>query len=160
MSSVLFIDPGGTCAGYAYFEGRVLRAAGLSRPPKALKRQRDRARWHKDSGPMAPYIAICPRVVCECMVHIRKVPPQDLIELNLIVGHIANEWYEPGEWKGSVSREKEQARTMATGKHARLSPEEHAIVMAVKPPSLRHNAISAVGLGINVLGRGWKKVAK
>jgi hypothetical protein len=162
-SRILAIDPGGAVAGYAVFHGisGALLEVGLSRPPKDFKTPEARARWHKTQGPMVPHFALASRVVCESMVHRpwvksaggrrRRIRAQDIIDLSLIAGHLGEEWVTSRVWKGDLPRETEQPRTLG-----RLTAAERALVDAVKPASLQHNAISAVGIGLHAVGRGWR----
>jgi hypothetical protein len=100
------------------------------------------------------------QVVCESMVQrygrgAGKVPPQDLIDLNLLAGHLGDVWVTPGEWKGSVPRDVEQVRSRAA-----LDEAERAIVeeACVKLPKSVHKEVwSAVGIGLSVAGRAHKR---
>ena len=151
------IDPGGPVLGWAFFSEGELISCGLSRPPKTCKTPWDRAVWHRENL----HLNHDERIVCERMVHRmvrdpktgrkRRVRPQDIIDLNLIAGHLGNEWYSSTEWKGDLPREVEQERT-----EARLTLAEFKRLEAVKPLSLRHNCVSAIGIGLFVAGRGGK----
>lgn len=151
MSTLLAIDPGGAVAGYAFYVDGVLFKVGLSRSKS--KTWGDRARDHAVA--LSEFTEFADRVVCESMTwrgRNHKGSPQVLIDLNGIAGHLGREFRTPGEWKGMVPREVESARTQ----HA-LSAQELALLQAVKPPSLAHNAWSAVGIGLSVLKRAHKR---
>jgi hypothetical protein len=145
MSYLLAIDPGGACLGWALFEDGVLIEVGLSRTKEQLTGAR--ARHHALILPKARG----GRVVSEMMRYRGSrsgIPPQDLVELNLIAGHVGSEWVYPDEWKGRVPKEIHQPRILKA-----LTPEELYLVEGVRPPTLRHNAIDAVGIGLYCLGR-------
>lgn len=147
------VDPGGSCLGWSYWMDGFLYNAGLSRPPKYVKAPWERAVWHRTN--LAGMAHEGTRLVSERMV-IRgfgsKEDPQDLCDVNLIAGHLANEWFSPQEWKGSLPRDLEEGRV-----RERLSPSELEVLVALPKIKLRHNAISAIGIGLFALGRGWKK---
>lgn len=151
MTSLLAIDPGGAVLGWAYFVHGVLSDVGLSR--SKAKTWQARAVEHRAA--LAVMIVKADRVVSECMQYRGsrgKGSPQILIELNGIAGHVAREWVSPFEWKGHVSRDVEAARTRLA-----LSPEELLLLETVRPLSLAHNATSAVGIGLHLLGRAHKR---
>lgn len=144
------IDPGGPCLGWAqWYDGTLVRC-GLSR--SSAKTWQDRAldhrAWLKLHG---AYLDPAGLVLTECM-RVRggrnAGNPQILVELNGIAGHVGNQWVEPSVWKGRLPKEVHQPRIMLT-----LTPEERLIVEAVKPASLAHNAVDAVGIGLFHLGR-------
>lgn len=150
MSTLLAIDPGGQVAGWAFFKDGILFKVGLSRSKGKTWPQRAR-----DHHTNLATLYWADRVVCESMVwrgRNHKGSPQVLIDLNAIAGHLGREWRTPGEWKGHVDRDLEQARTRQA-----LSASELALLEAVKPPSLAHNAWSAVGIGLSVLKRAHKR---
>lgn len=151
MSTLLAIDPGGAVVGWALFFNGELTDCGLSR--SKAKTWGLRAADHRQA--LGDLIQGSDRVVCESMTwrgRNHKGSPQVLVDLNGIAGHLGREWRTPGEWKGMVPREIEAARTQ----HA-LSATELALLQAVKPPSLAHNAWSAVGIGLSVLKRAHKR---
>lgn len=152
MSALLAIDPGLKTVGWAYFEGRELRACGLSRARSADPGEAAAA--HRAN--LEHFYELRVEVVAERMEHRarrrgqRPVPPQDLIDVNLIAGHLgATRWYLPRQWKGSVPKEIHQTHHILP----KLSDTEKKLVLSVKPASLRHNAIDAVGIGLYRLGR-------
>jgi hypothetical protein len=154
MTTFFSVDPGGTELGWASWEDDRLVACGLSRTK--AKTWQLRARHHLAALEMLG--AYDGPVICECM-RVRggrgMGNPQILVELNGIAGHVGNMWVEPGEWKGRLSKELHQPRILAT-----LSATELALVMAVNPPSLRHNTIDAVGIGLWHLGRLTPKTTR
>jgi hypothetical protein len=142
-----YFDPGGPCAGWAQFEGTNLFAAGLSRTKE--KTTKARAKVHQ--AYLESLGAYEFRVLSESMAFRQgrnKGNPQDLMDVNLIAGHVGTDWVLPHEWKGMTPKEIHQPKILAC-----LTPEERAIVDAIKPPSLRHNAIDAIGIGLWDVGR-------
>lgn len=85
-----------------------------------------------------------------------KDPNRAILPLCGVVAHVSGMLpayvqrvqYLPREWKGSIDGDAFTARI-----YGRLSPQELAIVNAVTPAGLRHNAADAVGLGLFHLGR-------
>jgi hypothetical protein len=154
MTTFFSVDPGGTELGWASWADGRLVACGLSRTK--VKLWQLRAVYHRAAlEALGAYPGL---VICECM-RVRGGRglgnPQILVELNGIAGHVGNAWTEPGTWKGRLSKELHQPRILAT-----LAPAELALVMAVKPPSLRHNTIDAVGIGLWHLGRLTPKTTR
>lgn len=106
------------------------------------------------------YLAGETPTVCEQMVQrygpgAGKIPPQDLIDLNLLAGALGDCWVTPTQWKGGVARELEQARTLSV-----LSTEEKAIVTAAckpLPKGVHKEILSAVGIGLSVAGRAHRR---
>jgi hypothetical protein len=142
-----YIDPGSPLVGWACFEGGRLVLCGISRTPKEMKDVRARAEFHKaalvDLGAYAP---ASEGVLSECMWFRhsgKRMDPQDLIDVNLVAGHVATRWTLPHEWKGMVSKENHQPKILE-----KLDEKELALVNAVMPKSLRHNVIDAVGIGL------------
>jgi len=145
MTRLLAVDPGGACLGWAYFEGGLLRGCGLSRTK--AKTVDERAAHHRRE--LACFFP--DRVVCERMTwrgRRSKATPQDLMDLNVIAGALGREWVTPAQWKGHAPKEIHQPRILKA-----LDARERELVSCVKPPSLRHNAIDAVGIGLFALGR-------
>ncbi len=86
-----------------------------------------------------------------------KGNPQNMMEVEGVVGAIAARFSECGEvigyypeaWKGSVKKE-----VMTVRITKRLSKEETEILARVQcPPSLMHNVIDGIGIGLFHLGR-------
>lgn len=160
----LYFDPGGACAGWALFIHGKLVACGLSRSKAKvpfLRAIEHRAQlqhvWDNQSGQPAHWYTCKseamwyrPVTYIDAKGKKRKktVPPQDIIDVNLIAGHVGTEWILPHDWKGMVSKENHQPKILQC-----LSPEELKLVEAVKPPSLRHNCIDAIGIGLHDNGR-------
>lgn len=99
-------------------------------------------------------------VVCESMVQrygrgAGKVPPQDLIDLNLLAGHLGDVWVTPGQWKGSVPRDVEQARSKLALDADELTIVEEAC--AKLPKGVHKEVWSAVGIGLSVAGRAHRR---
>lgn len=157
-----YFDPGGACAGWAVFVGDCLVACGLSRTKLkdvGLRAAHHRAAVREAVRKYASRSVDCP-IRSEMMWHRPRkskkgdyIPPQDLIHTNLIAGHVGTEFVYPQDWKGMVPKATHQPKILAC-----LSPEELALVEAVMPPSLRHNVIDAVGIGLHDVGRLTKEV--
>ncbi len=82
-----------------------------------------------------------------------KADPNDLIPVALTAGAClsissSSIAVRPHEWKGSIDKKVHQARLLKG-----LSERDRAMIDAVKPASLRHNAIDALGLGLWLIGR-------
>ena len=146
----LSIDPGLSCTGVAAWNGGRLTYIGLIKT-NAHSPLNTRIR---DSAQKVAAIAStygCETRYCERMQFRHgnnKGDPQILIDLNLLAGALGTHWITPNEWKGTLPREIEQHRTRAL-----LEADELALLEAVKPASLAHNAWSAVGIGLHVLRR-------
>lgn len=154
------IDPGLAKvggSGWAKFRCGRLVAAGVVQNHKTWLTvpQRVRGQFTEFS-----YIAGAVLTVCESMVQrygpmAAKVPPQDLIDLNLLAGALGDCWVSATEWKGGVKREIEQARTL----HA-LSPEERAVfdeAIAATTKGTQKEIYSAVGIGLSVAKRAHRR---
>jgi hypothetical protein len=159
VSYKIYFDPGGPCAGWALFLGDRLVECGLSRTKAKtpfLRAQAHRAALQAvwDERGLEPEEYACkseamwyrPVTYIDAKGKKRKktVPPQDIIDVNLIAGHVGTEWILPHDWKGMVSKEIHQPKILQC-----LSAEELKLVEAVKPPSLRHNCIDAIGIGLH-----------
>ena len=148
--TLLAIDPGVQCTGWAVFELDHLIACGLSRA-KTLEEQVVLPLPIPDADQLV--------IVLEEPQVRRDTPrPDDLIKLAMVVGakmaqaarfkDVEFIRCKPRSWKGSVPKDIHNHRTLAL-----LSPKESAIVSQVFPEGLRHNAIDAVGLGLWALKR-------
>lgn len=159
-SEYIAIDPGLAKvggSGWAKFVGGRLTAAGVvrNRPEWKTIPQRVRGQFEEFA-----YIAGDTPTVCESMVQrygagAARIPPQDLIDLNLLAGALGDCWLTPTEWKGGVKREMEQARTLSV-----LTAEEKALVEAVcakLPKGVRKEVLSAVGIGLSVAKRAHRR---
>ncbi len=149
----LSIDPGLGCTGVAAWRGGRLVTVTLIRSEKnAPLNTRIREIQYAISlfENIVPPGHSLPRY-CERMQFRygnNRGDPQHLLDLNLLAGALGTHWITPNEWKGTLPREIEQHRTRAL-----LEPDELALLEAVKPASLAHNAWSAVGIGLHVLRR-------
>jgi hypothetical protein len=159
--SFISIDPGLAKtggSGWAGFVNSKLTLAGVVRNRKEWVTIPQRVRGQFDEF---AYLAGDTPTVCESMVQrygagAGKIPPQDLIDLNLLAGALGDCWVSPTEWKGGVPREMEQARTKF-----HLTPEELAVVEAALkglPKGVHKEVWSAVGIGLSVAKRAHKKV--
>lgn len=164
MRALIAFDTGGAVAGWAALDDDAqLVGAGLSRCKE--KPWQLRAQHHRRviQELMARLFRSPVRVRAEMMWFRQKtkkrknakgqeeeryIPPQDLIDLNLVAGHVGTEWVYPHQWKGLVSKKIHQPKILAV-----LNEKELAIVEAVMPESLRHNAIDAVGIALHAAGR-------
>lgn len=163
MTSLLCLDPAAGvsgASGVAYFDGGILVDAAIIRRPDAPT---DFMAWYRIAravvewstffdGPDV-FVAEWPFVYPDE----KKVNPnRDLLPLGGVVAHVSGMLpesvtrvvYLPREWKGSL-----QKKAFSDRIYSRLSPQERAVVDAVNPPSLRHNALDAVGLGLKYLNR-------
>jgi hypothetical protein len=147
----LAIDPGVRVLGWALFSYGDLHKCGLSEVD------------HEDPAITAPLhkerlvskTGWPDRRVCERMV-VRggrsPVPPSDLLNVQLVAGHLGTHWLTPAQWKGSVSRQTEQNRTKSklTAWELKLVRE---VTSQLREEGLAHNMLSAIGIGIKVLDR-------
>ena len=148
------IDPGLAATGWATWVGENLQACGLARSdPKKPLTYRILSIVDQVLGEEHPALRVVERMIVRGGRN--KGNPQILCDLNLLSGALGTAWVAPHEWKGLLSKEIHQPRILAT-----LTPEELALVMAVKPPSLRHNTIDAVGIGLYHLGRLTPKTTR
>lgn len=154
------IDPGLAKvggSGWAKFGAGRLVACGVVRNHKTWLTVPQRVRGQFTEF---AYIAGVVQTVCESMVQrygpmAAKVPPQDLIDLNLLAGHLGDCWVTPTVWKGGVKQSIEQARTL----HA-LTPEERVIfdaAIAATTKGTQKEIYSAVGIGLSVAKRAHRK---
>ncbi len=145
----LSIDPGLTATGWALWSGQWLMNVGLARSAaKAPLNDRIQGIYEqilRDVGTL-PKTRVCERMEVRGLKN--KGNPQVLCDLNLLAGFLASEWVLPREWKPNLPKEVHQPRILAT-----LTPAERRLVDALRPKSLVHNAIDAVGIGLNRLGR-------
>lgn len=143
MSTVLAIDPGKRCIGWALFRDDVLAECGLIRDPEFSSLQL----------PTAGKVVIeRPQVYPQ---RVQKGDPNDLIDVALWAGACAVvaqgrtiEFVRPRQWKGTVPKDIHNARVAE-----KLNDLEASMLAAVKPASLRHNVTDAIGIGLWVLGR-------
>jgi len=91
----------------------------------------------------------------------QKGDPNDLIALAGVVAAVCTRFpgavvtrYKPRDWKGQVPKEVIQARILGDVRPGRLSIEEvSAFRDAACPPSLQHNVLDAIGIGLHFFGR-------
>lgn len=160
----LYIDPGMRCTGWALYsedgeahadaDGRVV-ACGLSRAganvPALVLPAYHRRQIQKETAPFSSSHGAVVEVVSETPWVRRgrtKGDPQDLHTLSLIAGRLAERYVYPHEWKGTANGDVFCRRILSL-----LTEDEHSLVEAVRPASLRHNAIDAVGLALWDQGR-------
>ena len=154
----LFVDPGVTCCGWAVYQGRKLIWCGLSRTKE--KDLAQRARAHVDAlSRLSPDLSFdFDRVVIEKpQVYQQRFwegDPGDLIDLAVVVGAVACAARKcavslvlPKEWKGQVPTEVLERRLPQHEKEMLQDP----LVLgtpSTAPPSLRHNIVDAISMGI------------
>jgi hypothetical protein len=171
MSSYLFsVDPGLRTAGVAMFRDSVLIHAGLARSEE--EHARGPAAWLKMGEAVAALVASWTdgttfaeqdtmEIVCELMqVYGRAVSaadPADLMELMGVNGVIISQFdgakacgYRPAEWKKSVPKSIHNQRILNRLTHAETKVLDNDPTII---PSLRHNAVDAVGIGLHHLLR-------
>ena len=153
---LLSIDPGSEVTGWALWENAVLYGCGVSKAPKGCTSLEARTRYHVQYMKLVlverdienlPILRVCERMTARGKFSI--VDAQDLIDLNLVAGALGECWVTPAEWKGSVPRAVEQDRTRNALNHNELK-----LLDPYNPKKgIGHNAWSAVGIGLSVLGR-------
>jgi hypothetical protein len=167
---LLAVDPGIRGSGAALFDGDRLKAVAYVKNPREIGNRADEAAemghaialWaHEANGWQAVDALVIewPQIYAG---RIRrgetKADPNDLLALAGVVSVVATEVdvvthsYLPHEWKGSVDGD---VMTRRIVQHLYL--EEKVLVAEVRPRSLAHNAIDAVGLGLHHLGRLERK---
>lgn len=148
---LLAIDPG-TATGWARFNdtGR-LEACGLN--DRALDASVTR---------VIPALGVTRAVIERPHSAKTLAPVKDIITLAIRAGEwggtirsslgVEPEYIEPASWKGSLDKNKCQARVWA-----RLTPDERALTDKAGSgiaPSKRHNMMDAIGIGLVAVGRG------
>jgi hypothetical protein len=147
---IVAIDPGLRVLGVAVFVDGSLTDVSLVR---GLKSGRGPGAWRALAKAVEPILRTADLLVIERpqIYQGRKQigDPDDLMELMGVVGAIVGlsstidvVTYRPKEWKSNVPKDVHQARL-----YAALSPEDQRLVDAIKPESLKHNALDAVGIG-------------
>lgn len=155
------IDPGVVCCGWAWWEDSLLLACGLSRTKSRTieKRVQDHYFQWGDLDSLDLIVIEKPEVYQQ---RFWKGDPRDLIDLAMVVGGIIKtakcqvKTVYPKDWKGQVPKPVTDRRVLQ-----KLSKEEkkilkHPIAFGepnTVPPSLRHNMIDAIGIGLKILGR-------
>jgi hypothetical protein len=160
VTTLIAIDPGLRVAGAAVFENAVLTWAGLVRNP--VKKERGPEAWMAMAREVEKVVYVKANrndaLVTEYPQVYRgprqKGDPADLIELTGVAGAISgvlqaetSRGFLPREWKGATPKTVHNARVLA-----RLTADEKTAIDAT-PPSLIHNVIDAVGIGLFYLGR-------
>lgn len=152
MSQLLTIDPGTRVIGWAYGEGREMYLCGVSEAKGS-----EPGYWcayHDENLCKALGFdwRTLPVRVSERMKSRGKFSPvdeNDLMDVNIVAGHLANSFVTAQEWKGTISRPIEQARTWD-----KLSDRERLLLRKPRNKSdIIHNAWSAVGIFCHVLKR-------
>lgn len=157
MSLLISVDPGLRVLGLAVFYKSVLVHAELvknpvvtARGPEAWWGMATAARLKLKDGWLAPdiYVVEVPQIYR----HTRN--PDDLIQLAGIGGAVgcvikptSARGYYPREWKRSVN-----AEVMCARIESRLTDDEKLAIVKCAP-SLRHNVLDSIGVGLFHLGR-------
>lgn len=148
-------------SGWAYFQRRVLVAAGVLRNHRTWVELGTRVRG-QDALLEAVLLTCHPNtlVVSEWMTQrygswAKKIPPQDLIDLNALTGKLGDYYVTPTQWKMAIPREVEISRTRCA-----LTPAETKVMDEAcekLPKSIHKEVSSAVGIGLSVSGRAHRK---
>ncbi len=149
MDALMAVDPGVKSMGVACF----------SRDNKLLWVELERAdSLYEMLGNVSGYVYKNVHTVVERPQVYRHGPgdPNDLISLALVAGAWGGsadrtgliEFVLPRQWKGNVPKDIHQPKILAS-----LDPDERQLVEGIRPKSLRHNVIDAVGIGLWKLGR-------
>ncbi len=149
---ILSVDPGLVCCGWAFWCDGQMTSSGITRT-----KETDLGRRVLDHAAildkMYPDVLVIekPEVYAQRFL---KGDPEDLIHIAIVVGAIvhAAKTFEirmplPKTWKGQISKEISAARTLK-----KLSEEEKQRMGKVIP-SLKHNMMDAIGIGLWALGR-------
>lgn len=149
MVDLVSIDPGKRCIWVAaWVRGELVQVRGVAveSPPDLLRS------WTWGAVPLAIEV---PQIY---QGKIQGKDQNDLVDLAICVG-----WcelaccgpvtrYRPREWKGQTSKKLDNKRTLKV-----LSEPEKAVIDASDiRPSLRHNILDAIGIGLRHLGRKYK----
>lgn len=161
---LIAVDPGLRHLGVASFTDGLLEEAFLVKNPE--KSGRGAKAWHGYNRAavcgvedyLRGMVSRANVLVVELQQIYRRGPgdPDDMLQVAGVAGVIVGMadldaelvGYRPREWKGSTPKAIFTKRILA-----RLHPEELAVVELIKPASLRHNTVDAVGLGLKYLGR-------
>jgi hypothetical protein len=156
-------------AGVALFNPLIRRcvAADIIRPrkdlvglPRILDVARRAADWALDALPSGEHVTVFVAEMPKIYPDERKKDPNTSLMplagvLAAVAAHLERDGRTPEtfapyprEWKGTIPGEVFCGRILE-----RLDPRELAIVNAVMPAGLRHNAVDAVGLCLKYLGR-------
>ena len=143
LKKLLAIDPGKK-AGLAVFRGQQLVWCALARMEKPL--------------PPLPT-----RSIEQCVIEFpvydksRNIKPSSIIDLAYTAGRLVEHYYpgrdpkrvKPSDWKGQRPKDVDMPYTLRL-----LTPPETEVVNESGcPPSLLHNVVDAIGLGLWYVGR-------
>jgi hypothetical protein len=161
--NLLSIDPGVTCCGWAYWRDGKLVLCGLSRTKEVGIEARICAhdfRRHWLYGQPDFIVIEKPEVYQQ---RFWKGDPRDLVELAMVVGGIIAQFpgvrvraVFPKEWKRQVPKSVSESRTLAKLSELEKNKSESPEVFGepdTAPPSLLHNMMDAIGIGLWALGR-------
>lgn len=154
--TLVSVDPGLRVCGVAVFTDGVLTRALLVKNPE--QRLRGPVAWLAMAEAVSVEVKGCDELVVEVPqvygAGKQKGDPNDLIQVAGVgawVGSALNPkqatGYLPREWKGQVPKEVHNARI-----EKKLTTQELSVFDPC-PPSLRHNVLDAVGLGLYHLRR-------
>ena len=167
VTSLLTIDPGLTCCGWAFWNRGVLVKCGLSRTQEVELDRRVQAHGEEIMEEIQdtphPLILVIekPEVYPQRFM---KGDPNDLIDLAVVVGGIVaqvsasldTQLILPKTWKGQVPDDVLQPRTLAKLRDLEVAAVKNPVPLGkprTVPPSLKHNMMDAVGIGLWALGR-------
>ena len=158
IGGTVAVDPGIRGSGVALFRGNVLVWAGYVANPQAGNDAFAASRMALAITDEVHRHNVGVHVVCFEMPVVRdarhsKGDPNDLLPLAAINGALCGLWcsvrlvqYKPEEWKGQLSKEAMNARTLS-----RLGASELECIQGYG--ALTHNVHDAVGIGLHFLGR-------
>ncbi len=139
----LCIDPGSKLVAWALWGERFLKDCGLVRGATFDALLMQCHKMPQDFGHL---------VIEKPVVYPRsKGDPNDLISISLVAGAVAGwfgrgataEFVTPRTWKGNVPKDIHNLRVQR-----KLTMEERELLHRIKPASLRHNVIDAIGIGM------------
>lgn len=151
-----FFDPGKKVAGWAVFDGLRLVSCGLSKSSHGLvagQAEQHKAFIAETLAAESAYWTQPNRYWCmseQMVCRYGREDPQDMMDLNLIAGHVGTNWVKTTTWKGNIPKEQEGKQVLQA-----LDEREKALLLSVKTKQA-HNAVSAVGIGLWYFGRGWR----
>lgn len=157
MSFIIAIDPGLHCSGKATFQDGVLIEASVIRTDKKVKGPQAWFNMGKAlSLGLFPGLDMLVLEIPQIYAQQTGKDPNHLFGLVGSLGALLGGlWvcppitaYRPREWKGNTPKKIHQKWILGE-----LSLEERAIVEKIKPATLRHNAVDAVGIGLFYLKR-------
>lgn len=151
------VDPGLRGSGVAVWEGGSLKAAAYIKNPE--KHERGPEAWHEMASAVWFYVTGGTNMLIDTLVieipqvyrdtFFRGVNPANLIELGGVDGAICSRFdartrrgYFPRQWKGRRDKETHHVEVMKQLSDAEKNNIEQCA------PSLMHNTIDGVGLGL------------